>query len=764
MGSFAYKLKLVEIESIDWKSCSDCSTRSLRRRRKKKSRSSPKVSENNKKNNRSSSSCSIGFSSVMKKSLSQPNPDGSTQCSDDDQRNGHFSPPSQKNYNNQSSANEATESDVEGSGNQRPDRGPKEVLSIKITNGQIDLWSSSRSCLNEWFIRLREACHHSKGRREALMKKSQTLPSPAHQHPAHLSVASNSLFIMSQFDNLTSDAQKLKEKELKLNEIINSRPNSRLSMNRLRLNDDHHQNHRIFSQSSKYESSSGRNSATLIREPLLGPRLAPQCKGSSSGISSSISASSGITSSLVSLDRRLMGKRNPMAGEGGHLFSSTAANNHQMMMIPPPIFRSSNHHGLERRTLLRNAAAVAAANGSVPLSSIVNNSGLATLRDHNQFNFNQAACPRSLQVSPALAQRSLYAQHIFSQTNQDHSSPSPSSNVFSSTSSRRGGGGWTKDDLLRLRQSFTSSTQGRNNQPRTNSIFGFGNSNHNNQSNSSSVMKSATSEFSFVRPDSPLTLPYNKSKSFYGRGNLPLPPIPSHQNLIPTHNHDDGEDAPPIRPPLPRESSTLTRISSYHLPPSSLMLSSEQNSLRRRLDPDVTFSRLPITKQQHNHKNHYQPLGSSSSSSKEPFIRPSSYHYGFPAPKRTSSSLAGSSSDVPPPTPRRSSLSSSQRSVSPPQLLEDLVEKIKFNDGEDYDGSQDFPPPKIPFHHYQESNNHYYHPHDPEGSNSNSGGDSIATKSSNHVLIQAEAGSNNSVRRNARMNRILEKTSLQYSH
>lgn len=90
-------------------------------------------------------------------------------------------------------------------------------------------------------------------------------------------------------------------------------------------------------------------------------------------------------------------------------------------------------------------------------------------------------CPRSLQVSPALAQRSIYAQHILS--SPEIIAPS----LLSYATSRR-----TREDLLRQATARASAP------PNT-------------------VLKSATSDFSFIRPDSPLTLPYNKSKSFYGR-------------------------------------------------------------------------------------------------------------------------------------------------------------------------------------------------------------------------------------------------------
>lgn len=81
----------------------------------------------------------------------------------------------------------------------------------------------------------------------------------------------------------------------------------------------------------------------------------------------------------------------------------------------------------------------------------------------------QKPSPRSLQVSPALAQRSLYAQHILS---------SPEVIGVNTTDSRH-------------------------------------------HQHAKSALKTATSEFSFIRPDSPLTLPHNRS---------------SHVQLHPSHN------------------------------------------------------------------------------------------------------------------------------------------------------------------------------------------------------------------------------------
>lgn len=317
----------------------------------------------------------------------------------------------------------------------------------------------------------------------------------------------------------------------------------------------------------------------------MSARLTPQCK----------------QSSLVSLDRRLM----PNRGSSGNNSSQQFHPHANGVLMSPSLsgVSSSGHNDAVRRSaLLRSAsstaaavAAAALANGSTTSNGVCSSSEgpmipvtCSTLGPNHQFHpssnhshspssqqllLNQPV-PRSLQVSPALTQRSLYAQHIFSQT--DHV---PSSPAFC-TSSRGGilrghgekGGGGPLDFLRHHATSSRSSFSGA--------------------SPSSSALKSATSEFSFVRPDSPLTLPYNKSRSFYGRpvssggsgvsGVLPAkvpfnnnnpPPLPPHHGSREAssssqqqHHHVQlqQQQHPPPRPPLPKqvsleESSTLFR-------------------------------------------------------------------------------------------------------------------------------------------------------------------------------------------------------------
>ena len=227
---------------------------------------------------------------------------------------------------------------------------------------------------------------------------------------------------------------------------------------------------------------------------------------------------------LVSLDRRIM---NP-----GHR-NSTGSDRTSS---------STSSSGLERKTLLRNAAAAAAASGQ---TSIFGFPATGTNQGHlnrdertpngGQEPFHNQSCPRSLLVSPALTQRSMYAQQLIEAQLSHQARPQSSSGSIFCTTSR----GWTKDDFLYK--------------------FGADKPKVREGSSKRDSAQAAGSEFAFVCPaGSPLsTLPAkSKGNAFYNR---PLPPTPS------------SEPVPP-RPPLPRESSLsrhaqtrqgqLTRLSS----------------------------------------------------------------------------------------------------------------------------------------------------------------------------------------------------------
>lgn len=67
----------------------------------------------------------------------------------------------------------------------------KDIIQITLiaSDRRIDLWSSSKATLNEWMFSLKEASNKSKGRREAFLKKSQTLCIPQHLPAAPFALA-----------------------------------------------------------------------------------------------------------------------------------------------------------------------------------------------------------------------------------------------------------------------------------------------------------------------------------------------------------------------------------------------------------------------------------------------------------------------------------------------------------------------------------------------------------------------------------------------
>lgn len=56
----------------------------------------------------------------------------------------------------------------------------KEIIQIVLvaSDAHIELWTSNKVTLHEWMFQLKDACCTSKGRREAFLKKSQTLCIP----------------------------------------------------------------------------------------------------------------------------------------------------------------------------------------------------------------------------------------------------------------------------------------------------------------------------------------------------------------------------------------------------------------------------------------------------------------------------------------------------------------------------------------------------------------------------------------------------------
>ena len=204
MGSFAYKLKLVEVDSINWKSPSDCTGRSkiipksIRNKNKKNEKarrvtssfSSGGVSSDGE----SSNDCGVhhdhhNFARYFSSSVSTSTSTVSTP-GDNDTNGGHRSHTANNNngcYNghldDQSCSTRSSNSSRSKSSSKASNG--RQVISISIKNGSshIDLWTSCDSSLDDWMNCLREASNHSKGRREALIRKSKTLcvPSPNHQ-------------------------------------------------------------------------------------------------------------------------------------------------------------------------------------------------------------------------------------------------------------------------------------------------------------------------------------------------------------------------------------------------------------------------------------------------------------------------------------------------------------------------------------------------------------------------------------------------------
>lgn len=344
------------------------------------------------------------------------------------------------------------------------------------------------------------------------------------------------------------------------------------------------------------------NNNVVHQSPSLphGHRRVNQSKVSQQQQATRQTGSPSLLSSLISLDRRLIGCGAPgIPAHRSNVNGSPAGTSNP----------STGNDSVRRSALLRSASGIAAAQAAAAAAASAsignftgtnsNNAasyhphGISTLGPNQQFNYpplppipgpevaNNERCvpvPRSLQVSPALTQRSLYAQHLFSQPDSFISPYCTTSKVQSNRSSYndspfitngiRSSIGWMKDELLR------SSTASR----MMNCSDDYNNS----------VLKSATSEFSFVRPDSPLTLPYNKSRSFYGR------PVSVSSGVI-TNNQQQGNfnnhcppPLPPPRPPLPKqlsleESSTLFRCSAAATASSAAARASDRAAAKERI-------------------------------------------------------------------------------------------------------------------------------------------------------------------------------------
>ncbi|XP_054166997.1 uncharacterized protein LOC128964397 [Oppia nitens] len=322
------------------------------------------------------------------------------------------------------------------------------VIAIRVgTEGQLLLWTNSG--LDEWMFALREAVNRSKGRREALRKSQTLLPSMTGGN------IWNRQKITSLHYQLTDSA------------IGASNTTSRLQ--------------RATSADFTNCDDANRQLRSTIHHnptPVLNRRL---------------QRISVLTNIDLSLERDASNRKS---------VAVTDDQQHQQM-IP-------NRAGLPRLApqcggnVTTNGNQVANSSQHSSLQSLVS---LGRTTGHLISNQLNRPSPRSLQVSPALTQRSLYAQHILS---------SPE-------------------------------------------IIGINTTDSRHHQMAKSALKTATSEFSFIRPDSPLTLPHNSHISTAGNN----PKRPQYQRsqscLEPQQKADSQKFANHISNGVNRSQSASTK-------------------------------------------------------------------------------------------------------------------------------------------------------------------------------------------------------------
>ena len=194
MGSYSYKLKLLDIEDISWKCCSDCGSSSgskssaARRFLLPRSMTMGGKSRDNDvrqltKRSKSSDPAANVVSQLQQQSVSLSLGGGSsTDIEVIEHNNRSYSTTEGVSLSDAASSRSSSRKRSTFRGNGR------EVISITMSKGgenkkkgstsQIDLWTDSEPELNEWMFILKEAVDHSKGRRKAFIKKSQTLCMP----------------------------------------------------------------------------------------------------------------------------------------------------------------------------------------------------------------------------------------------------------------------------------------------------------------------------------------------------------------------------------------------------------------------------------------------------------------------------------------------------------------------------------------------------------------------------------------------------------
>ena len=199
MGSYSYKLKLLDIEDISWKCCSDCGSSSgskssaARRFLLPRSMTMGGKSRDNDvrkltKRSKSSDPAANVVTQLQQQSVSLSLRGGSSTDIEVIEHNSRsYSTTEGVSLSDAASSRSSSRKRSTFRGNGR------EVISITMSKGgenkkkestsQIDLYTDSEPELNEWMFILKEAVDHSKGRREAFIKKSQTLcmPDPSSQ-------------------------------------------------------------------------------------------------------------------------------------------------------------------------------------------------------------------------------------------------------------------------------------------------------------------------------------------------------------------------------------------------------------------------------------------------------------------------------------------------------------------------------------------------------------------------------------------------------
>ncbi|CAG2164205.1 unnamed protein product [Oppiella nova] len=349
------------------------------------------------------------------------------------------------------------------------------VIAIRVgTGGQLLLWSNTG--LDEWMFALREAVNRSKGRREALRKSQTLLPSMTGGgiwnrqkiSSLHYTLGDSPVGVSNTTSRLhratSADFTNCEDANRQLRSTIHHNPTPVLNRRFQRISVLTDIDLSLESASGERRSLAPRDEQPIANRAGL-PRLAPQCGGNNSHVNANQIGNSSQNSSLqslVSLGRTTgqlvshqFNRPSPRSLQvspalaqrslyAQHILSSpeiigvntTDSRHHQMAKSALKNISLESASG-ERRSLTprdeqpipnraglpRLAPQCGGNNSHVNANQIGNSSQNSSLQSlvslgrttgqlvSHQFN---RPSPRSLQVSPALAQRSLYAQHILS--------------------------------------------------------------------------------------------------------------------------------------------------------------------------------------------------------------------------------------------------------------------------------------------------------------------------------------------------------------